>query len=179
MNDKNTLDSLFENQKHWDFEEPNQGHEKRFIAKLRKQQAIPIKRKRYWIPLSIAASLLLGIGIFHFNSNNNAPEKIAFSPQVQETHDYFSSVINTELASLKKHETPQNKALIQDAMKEMETLEKDYDKLKEEIAKNGENKQIVYAMITNMQIRISFIKSVLDQIESINNLKNNKDENHL
>ncbi len=179
MNDRNNIESLFENQSNWDFEEPNQGHEKRFITKLRKQQVIPIKRKKYWIPLSIAASLLLGIGIFYFTSNNNAQEKIAFSPQVQETHDYFSSVINTELASLKKHETPQNKALIQDAMKEMETLEKDYEKLKEEIAKNGENKQIVYAMITNMQTRISFIKSVLDQIESINNLKINKDENHV
>ena len=179
MNDKNNIDSLFENQNHWDFEEPNQGHQKRFAAKLRKQQATPITKKKYWIPLSIAASLLLVIGLFYFTSTKAEIEKIAFSPQVQETHDYFSSVINTELASLKKQETPQNKALINDAMKEMETLEKDYDKLKEEIGKNGENKQIIYAMITNMQTRISFIKSVLDQIEELNNLKNTKDESHL
>ena len=179
MNDKNNIDHLFDNQNQWDFEEPNQGHEKRFVAKLRKQQITPIKRKTIWIPLSIAASLLLGFGIFYFNSTNSATEKIAFSPQVQETHDYFSSVINTELASLKKNETPQSKALIRDAMNEMETLEKDYDKLKEEISKNGENKQIVFAMITNMQTRISFIKTVLEQVESINNLKTEKDENHI
>ena len=179
MNDKKNIDHLFDNQNHWDFEEPNQGHEKRFVAKLRKHQITPNKRKKIWIPLSVAASLLLGFGIFYFNTTTSSPEKIAFSPQVQETHDYFSSVINTELASLKKNETPQSKALIRDAMKEMETLEKDYDKLKEEISKNGENKQIVFAMITNMQTRISFIKTVLEQVENINNLKTEKDENHI
>ncbi|WP_298115815.1 anti-sigma factor [Flavobacterium sp.] len=172
----NNLNQLFENQNNWDFEEPNFGHEKRFLDKLKKQQ--PKKKKINWLPLSIAASLLLGFGIVLFNYTHNQTEEVAFSPQVQETHDYFSSVINNELASLKKQETPQSKALITDAMKEMESLEKDYQNLKEEIAKNGENKQIVFAMITNMQTRISFIKSVLEQVENINNLKNKTNENH-
>lgn len=103
---------------------------------------------------------------------------MSFSPQVQETHDYFSSVINAELEMLKKKETPQSKALINDALKQMEALEKDYENLKSEIIKNGENKQIIYAMITNMQTRISFIKSVLDQVETINKLKIETNENH-
>jgi hypothetical protein len=60
----------------------------------------------------------------------------------------------------------------------MEVLEKDYQKLKEEIGKNGENKQILYAMITNMQTRISFIKSVLEQVEDINKINNIEDEKH-
>lgn len=172
----NNLNQLFENQNNWDFEEPNLGHEKRFLDKLKKQQP---KKKFNWIPLSIAASLLLGFGILIFNHTNNQTEEVAFSPQVQETHDYFSSVINNELASLKKQETPQSKALINDAMNEMESLEKDYQNLKEEIAKNGENKQIVFAMITNMQTRISFIKSVLEQVEDINKINNIEDEKHI
>lgn len=172
----NNLNQLFENQNNWDFEEPNLGHEKRFLDKLKKQQP---KKKFNWIPLSIAASLLLGFGILIFNHTNNQTEEVAFSPQVQETHDYFSSVINNELASLKKQETPQSKALINDAMNEMESLEKDYQNLKEEIAKNGENKQIVFAMITNMQTRISFIKSVLEQVEDINKINKIEDEKHI
>ena len=83
------------------------------------------------------------------------------------------------MATLKKHETPQSKALINDAMNEMESLEKDYQNLKEEIAKNGENKQIVFAMITNMQTRISFIKSVLEQVEDINKINKIEDEKHI
>jgi len=173
----NNLNQLFENQNNWDFEEPNLGHEKRFLDKLKKQQ--PKKKKFNWIPLSIAASFLLGFGILIFNHTNNQTEEVAFSPQVQETHDYFSSVINNELATLKKQETPQSKALINDAMNEMESLEKDYQNLKDEIAKNGENKQIVFAMITNMQTRISFIKSVLEQVEDINKINNIEDEKHI
>lgn len=169
----NNLNTLFENQTNWDFEEPKPGHEKRFLDKLKKQQP---KKKVNWLPLSIAASLLLGFGIFYFTQNKT--EEIVFSPQVQETHDYFSSVIQSELEQLKKNETPQSKKLITDAMIEMQSLEKDYNNLKLEIAKNGENKQIVYAMVTNMQTRISFIKSVLDQVDTINNLKTNNDENH-
>lgn len=173
----NNLNQLFENQNNWDFEEPNLGHEKRFLDKLKKQQ--PKKKKFNWLPMSIAASLLLGFGILIFNYTNNQTEEVAFSPQVQETHDYFSSVINNELATLKKQETPQSKALINDAMNEMESLEKDYQNLKDEIAKNGENKQIVFAMITNMQTRISFIKSVLEQVEDINKINKIEDEKHI
>jgi arginine decarboxylase-like protein len=171
------MNQLFENQNNWDFEEPNLGHEKRFLDKLKKQQ--PKKKKFNWLPMSIAASLLLGFGVLIFNYTNNQTEEVVFSPQVQETHDYFSSVINNELATLKKQETPQSKALINDAMKEMESLENDYQNLKVEIAKNGENKQIVFAMITNMQTRISFIKSVLEQVEDINKINKIEDEKHI
>lgn len=173
----NNINQFFENQDFWDFEEPNIGHEKRFLDKLRKQQ--PKKKKNNWIPLSIAASLLLGFGILYTSFYNNKPPEVAFSPEVQQTHDYFSTVITAELETLKNKETPQSKALINDALNEMQLLENDYKNLKEEIAKNGENKQIVYAMITNMQTRISFIKTVLDQVETINNLKVSNDEKHI
>jgi hypothetical protein len=131
------------------------------------------------LPLSIAASLLLGFGLFYFNYDNQQNVEVVFSPQVQETHDYFSSVINTELEALKRQETPESKALITDALTQMDALESDYENLKLEIARNGENKQIIYAIITNMQTRISFIKSVLDQVETIKKLKNNTHENQL
>lgn len=171
------LKNLFENQNHWDFEEPTIGHQKRFQDKLRKQK--PKKKKFSWLPLSIAASLLLAFGLLYFNFNSQQNVEVVFSPQVQETHDYFSSVINTELEALKKQETPESKALITDALTQMDALESDYENLKLEIARNGENKQIIYAMITNMQTRISFIKSVLDQVETIKKLKNDTHENQL
>jgi len=173
----NTINKLFENQNNWDFEAPNNGHEKRFLKKIKAQQ--PKKKRNWMFPISIAASLLLGFGLFYFYTSSKTTQEVVFSPQVQETHDYFSSVINTELATLKEKETPQSKALISDAMKQMSDLENDYENLKLEIAKNGENKQIVYAMITNMQTRISFIKSVLDQVENINKLKIETNEKQL
>lgn len=173
---KDKLNELFENNNNWDFEEPSINHEKRFIDKLKQNQ---LKNKRVnWVPLSIAASILIGIGIFYTYSLTEKNNKITFSPQVQETHDYFSTVINTQLVTLKRNETKQSKAIINDAFKEMESLENDYQNLKNEIAKNGENKQIVFAMITNLQTRISFIKSVLEQVENINKIKSINDEKH-
>jgi hypothetical protein len=99
-------------------------------------------------------------------------KEVVFSPQVQETHDYFSSILTAEVSNLKKLENPATKIMIEDALQEMERLEKDYESLKIEIRKNGENKQIVFAMITNMQTRISFIKQVLEQVEQINSQSN-------
>ena len=90
---------------------------------------------------------------------------------MQQTNDYFSSIIQTELTNLKQNETPQSKQVIVDALKEMELLERDYNKLKLEINTNGENKQIIYALITNMQTRITFLKNVLDQVQTINKTK--------
>ena len=176
MNNLNNLNSFFKDQDTWDLEEPIIGHEKRFLDKLKRNKP---KKKQNWIPLSIAASLLLGFGLFYLNYSNPTKKEVVFSPLVQQTHDSISSIINTELLTLKEKETPQSKALIVDAMKQMNSLESDYENLKLEIVKNGENKQIVYAMITNMQTRISFIKSVLDQVESVNKLKVNTNENHI
>jgi hypothetical protein len=73
---------------------------------------------------------------------------------------------------LKKLENSATKMMIEDALLEMERLEKDYELLKIEIRKNGENKQIVFAMITNMQTRISFIKQVFEQVEQLNSQSN-------
>lgn len=169
------ISQLFENQTKWDFEEPNIGHEKRFIKKLKKLD----NKKNTWLSFSIVATIVLGFGLTLFYYLNSQKEEVVFSPQVQETHDYFSSIIKNELETLKKQETPQSKILIIDALKQMESLEKDYENLKKEVIKNGENKQIIYAMITNMQTRISFIKSVLEQVETINKFNISSNENQI
>lgn len=173
---KDSRNKIFEKHSNWDVEELNQDHEKRFLAKLTSKQ---VKKKKYkWFPISIAATIILGFGILYFY-NFNQIETHTFSPQVQETHDYFSAVIQSELKNLKQQKNPETIVLIDDALLEIKKLEKDYALLEKEISKNGENKQIIFAMITNMQTRISFLKTVLDQVEDINNFNTNKNENQL
>ncbi len=172
----NQIEKIFDTQLSWNTQIPNYGHEKRFLQKLRKQKP---KNKLNWLPFSIAAAIVLSIGIIYQNYDNTTIVKVKLSPQVQETEDYFSSIVKNELETLKKQETPQSKILIDDALIQMETLEADYQNLKSEIATNGENKQLIFAMITNMQTRINFIKSVLEQVESLNKLKLNSYENHI
>ena len=170
-----TINELFEGIPNWDVENPKNGHEKRFLEKLKIAQP----KKRNWIPLSLVASLFLSFGVMLYFYSNLQQEEVLLSPQVQETHDYFSSVIQSELKNLKEQKNPQTTLLISDALNEMKKLETDYEKLKKEIAKNGENKQVVFAMITNMQTRISFLQTVLEQVEQLNNFNTNTNENHL
>ena len=162
------LEAIF-NTHNWDIEEPSKKKKKRFREKLNAFK--PKKRKNYWAAIGIAASFLLGISILYFTSLSQEKE-VVFSPQVQETHDYFSSILTAEVSNLEKLENPATKMMIEDALLEMERLEKDYESLKIEIRENGENKQIVFALITNMQTRISFIKQVLEQVEQLNSQSN-------
>lgn len=85
-------------------------------------------------------------------------------------------MIATEVKALKKQETPENKAIIEDALAELEKLELDYKNLKNDIKKTGENKQILFAMVVNMQTRLQFIQTILEQIDLINNVKNISNE---
>ena len=174
MEHKN-INELFEGTTNWDFENPENGHEKRFLEKLNVAQP----KKRNWILLSLVASLFLSFGVLMYFYSNFQQEEIQLSPQVQETQDYFSSVIQSELKNLKEQKNPMTTVLITDALHEMKKLETDYEKLKKEIAKNGENKQVVFAMITNMQTRISFLQQVMEQVEQLNNFNTDTNENHV
>ncbi|MNE43739.1 hypothetical protein D3C80_1379290 [compost metagenome] len=64
-------------------------------------------------------------------------------------------------------------------MKQMKTFDADYQKIINELQKNGENKQIIYAMISNLQTRISFLQTVLKRIEDNEKLKNTSNEKTL
>jgi hypothetical protein len=168
----NHLNNLFQNQSNWDIESPDDGHEIRFLQKLEAQK----KRKFQWKPLVVAASLVLIASITFFNLSKTNENPVVLSPQTQETQDYFSVLIATEVKALKKQETPENKAIIEDALAELEKLELDYKNLKNDIKKTGENKQILFAMVVNMQTRLQFIQTILEQIDLINNVKNISNE---
>lgn len=176
-NDNNN--HFFQNQD-WDIEEPILGHEKRFLGKLEnRSEASTNGAKRNRFPLYLVASIVFIIGSITTFFIINQKTTVQLSSETQQTQDYFSSVMEKELTELKSKENPKNKKIIQDALLQLKVLEKDYDLLKTEIAKNGENKQIIHALLTNMQTRISFIQSVMEEIENVNYLKMNHNENTL
>ena len=72
--------------------------------------------------------------------------------------------------------SPENEKIISDALKQMRTLDSDYEKIIKELETNGESKQIINAMISNLQTRISFLQNVLFHIEKNEKLKNISDE---
>ncbi|NAS30239.1 hypothetical protein GTQ40_04595 [Flavobacteriaceae bacterium R38] len=165
----------------FDIDTPEEGHQERFLQKLNAQQDVVTltnpKRKKQWRILSIAATLLLlvsvGIGI---NKNNNDPETV-ISPEIQETQIYFTSLLNEEVEKLNAASDEDTKTIIDDAMIQLKRLEADYNKLEENLLENGSSKQILYAMITNFQVRIDLLEDILSRIEEIKQQKNSNESN--
>ncbi|WP_163394870.1 anti-sigma factor [Flavobacterium limi] len=163
------LDKLFkkfENQ--WDIQEMNSGHQMDFLNKLNKKQP---KRNNYSV-WAIAASIVLLLGISIFYNSTEKPKEFKFaSKETKQTDSIFSILIENELVKLKEKSSPENEQIINDALKQMNVFDADYQKILKEVQKNGENKQIIYAMISNLQTRISFLQTVLQRIEENENLK--------
>jgi hypothetical protein len=172
MKEKKNIDEMFGSFKgQWDIEEPALGHQQRFLDRLEK----PKRKIPYTKIMSIAASILI---LFAIVINQKDPQKqvAKMSRENKETQQYFNSIIKKELAELKKESDPESKKIIDDALRQMDLLDKDYQKLINELSLKGENKQIIHAMIVNLQTRISFLEEVALQIENIKQIKANYHE---
>lgn len=175
-NEKDSLDKLFsrlENQ--WDVQELNADHQVDFMQKLNKKEP----KKKYWFMTTIAASIVLMLGISIFYKNEKPKEFKFASKETKRTDSIFNILIDNELVKLKEKSSPENEQIINDALKQMKTFDADYQKIINELQKNGENKQIIYAMISNLQTRISFLQTVLQRIEDNEKFKNTSNEKTL
>ena len=173
------MEDLFEKlEGQWDIHEPDENHYDRFLAK----QARKRSRSRRWYGLSIAASVLLLVGFFTFFNDNlrigSEKSELQFaSKQTRETDSIFTAMIKIELEKVKEKKSPLNEKIVADALVQMEKLDKDYEKIKQELIKNGESKQIIHAMIRNLKIRIAFLEDVLLHIENNEKLNDTTHEN--
>jgi len=171
------LDQLFEKfENQWDVKKMNADHQVDFLNKLNNTQP---KKKNYAV-WAIAASIVVLLGVSLFFNNNEKPKEFKFaSRETQRTDSIFSILIDNELVKLKEKSSPENEQIINDALKQMKVFDADYAKIIKEVQKNGENKQIIYAMISNLQTRISFLQTVLQRIEENEKFKNTTDEKTL
>jgi len=177
--DKNKLDHLFERmQGSFDVHETPDGHQSRFMKKLNAQEKGAKTSKTWWKPISIAASvlLLIALGWSNVETEPDSLDLASISPEMEETQSFFTMSINRELETLKEFSDPNSKKLVDDALLQMENLEVEYEDLKVDLAKSGNDKRVIYAMISNFQNRIDLLEQVIETIEEIQNLKTNTDE---
>lgn len=185
MNLKNeNLEELFNSLKgEFDMEEPAKGHEDRFLEKLNAAQgvvSIKKQRRNWWKPLSIAASvvLLIGLGISFYGNEPSIEEQVAeISPEASQTHFYFANLIEEQVKELEKLDSPETKVIIEDTMSQLQKLEEDYNRLENDLLEGGDSRLILSAMITNFQTRIDLLEEVMNQIDIIKNFKSYNNEN--
>lgn len=168
------LDELFENlENQWDIQEMQTQHYNRFFEKLTLKKT----KKSYSFIYAIAASVVIMLGISLFYNNNEKPKELKFaSKETKQTDSIFTVMIEQQLDQIKAKKSPENEKIIHDALRQMKSLDSDYEKIKHELEVNGESKPIIYAMITNLQTRISFLQNVLQRIDETEKLKNLNDE---
>lgn len=180
-------------------EKLNKGHQKRFEARLQKELPQEKSSNAYFY-LKIAAIFIvaLGIGLFYFNSRGSGPaeneivtipseENIEetgtgkkqfqlsdISPEFKKIENYYMAGINMELAKLEVNND--NKALIDAFMLEMEELDKEYQRLNEELNESGPNEQTIEAMIANLQLRMDLLRKLKTKLNEIKQSKNKSHE---
>ncbi|NNL15055.1 MAG: hypothetical protein HKO81_00255 [Flavobacteriaceae bacterium] len=174
---KDNLNTLFEDlENEFDIEAPNIGHQQRFLNKLNNQNKIAttdVPKRIFWKPLiSIAASIVLLVALFFGTQQEVMAKDLgSVSPEMAETENFFTSTISSELAKLNGETSPETVSLIQDALKQLETLEIEYAFLKQDLAESGDDQRVIFAMISNFQNRIELLQNVLQKIEEIKQLK--------
>ncbi|WP_114491848.1 hypothetical protein [Candidatus Ulvibacter alkanivorans] len=176
---KDELDIFFKEQEGcFDIHETPSGHEHRFMQKLQQTQEARSIKIAWKKPLSIAASIavLLFFGFTFFTSEAAQGDLASVSPEMEKTQSFFVTTINEELATLKSLEAEDTKVLVEDALEQLAILETEYDALKLDLVESGNDKRVVYAMISNFQSRIELLQHVIQTMEEIKSLKTNRDE---
>lgn len=174
MSKKNTINELFKRLNGtFDTEEPLPDHRERFLEKL--NAGTQKTRRNWWRPLSIAASIVIVFGIsagIFYNSKTT----VNVDPEIENAQFYFTSLLEQEIEKVNARNNPENQQIIDDTMQQLTKLEQDYKQLEKELRQNGNNKQILHAMITNFQTRINLLQDVLIRIDEIENFKHNENE---
>lgn len=176
------LDLLFKKlEGSFDVHQTPEGHQKRFLEKLNAEKQIVKTEWNFWKPLSIAASVavLFTLGFLFLKNDGRQNDLASVSPEMEQTQSFFTNAIKKELQTLKTFDNPETKAVVDDALKQIALLENEYEKLKKDLSASGNDKRVVFAMITNFQNRIDLLKQVITKMEKIETLKTTTHETTL
>ena len=175
------LRNLFEEDRLAQRAKMSQDHEARFLDKLDKELSIEKKSSGFSF-LNIAASVvvLLGLsfGVYKYFQSPVVVEPTQevvdtdlktlgdVSPDLKKVEDYYLASINLELSKVEL--TPQNKELFDGYVLRLQELNKEYDKLLEELNENGPNTVTLDALIENLKLRLNLVMRLKDKLEEFN-----------
>lgn len=188
MKPENEMEELFKGlEGQWDEQEPETGHQQRFLNKLEANDPARNKTSNtvVWKFISIAASvaLLITIGLQFVQKQQpqtqTIEQKVASKPiKVKRTEYYFNALIAQEIEKINDISSPKTKKLVDDLKTQLTRLENDYKQLETDLNTKGDLKLILNAMMINFQTRINLAQEVLNKVKEIEQLKNTKNEEH-
>ncbi len=171
MDDK--LQNFF-TENEFDVHQPHSGHFKRFEKKLKSEKP---QRSMSWKWMSVAAAVILsiGFGLGNLTQESNSYDLSSISPKMGETQNFLVNAIHVEMIELEKNRTLDTESIIETTLEELEELEDTYKAYVKKLKRDGEQREIINAMISNYQQRLEILKRALKQIDNLrinNNLEN-------
>jgi hypothetical protein len=165
----------------------SEGHQTRFAKKLEEEfpQTKKTNKFNFWsIAASIVVLLGLSYGALQFGSQDQPElpvEEAAaglsslgdVSPELKKVEDYYLASINTQLAQIQL--TPENKDLLDGYLKKLDELNKEYQRLNQELKENGPNPLTIDALINNLKLRVSLLSRLQEQIKALESEPDNGD----
>ena len=177
---KDSIDQLFKNlEGTFNVETTPEGHQGRFLDKLNNQPKVANNTMGYFkriVSIAAVLAIIIAISGLFINTNITTADLASVSPEMEQTQSFFTTTINHELKTLRQFNAPETKALVQDALKQLEILEDKYELLKNDLVESGNDKRVIYAMIRNFQNRIELLERVINKIEEVKNLNTQKNE---
>lgn len=164
--------------------EPSEGHRERFKERLQQQSNSRGKvgiLYTLWTPyIGLAAVLVLSLMLLTKFVSFSEPDRrdlSSVSEEMENTQRFYTRVLQQELQSLQGMKNAQTSRMIEDALAQMEALEKDYEALMVDLVKSGNDQRVIYAMVANFQQRIDLLNTLLDKVQHINNQNSAAHEN--
>lgn len=164
--------------------DPPRGHRDRFMQRLQNQSSLkdkPGKLYMLWSPyIGLAALLVLSLMLVARFISFSEPEKrelASVSDEMKKTQSFYTAVLQQELQNLEGMKNSQTSRMIEDALVQMEVLEKDYESLMVDLVTSGNDHRVIYAMVANFQKRIDLLNTLLEKVKHINNQKPAAHEN--
>ncbi len=177
------------------------GHADRFLSKLDKELPNdPPKRKVISLWMQIAASVVVAVGLsfYYFNSNSDVIDtdhKVTvvdrdkpasdvqtislgdLSPDLRKIETYYTTNINLQLSDLAAD--PENKELVDGYMERLAELNKEYQRLNQELNELGPNDQTINALIMNLQLRLQLLEKLKTKLNQLNTSKNEQESSEI
>lgn len=146
----------------FDIYELPQGHEERFLQKLSRKTSktskkIIMRRILYW-SASVAALFALFLNIVA--RQTDSLQRI--SETAYQSEQYYLPIIEENIKIIK---SANNEKMMQDAMSRLNNMNENYLSIRNEIIKNGQNKQLINAMIVNFDTQIEFSNNVIAMMQ--------------
>lgn len=157
-----------------DVARPTVGHRERFRKKLEKTTGKNVERTKVfklWPSIVSLAALLIALLLIPgllFSGQQQKRDLASVSLEMKNTQKFYTASIQRELQSLKDIKSPETEKIIHDALVQLETLEKDYESLKTDLVNSGNDKRVVYAMISNFQKRMDLLNKLIIKTQNTN-----------